>query len=127
VRFIAVRLNRIRRQIAATRRQTSGDSCQRGINYMPLDPMIARRRQRTLHARERLMTGRRSSTMLELETDNVIHMPTSIHTTAPEAAKTLEQAWQRRREELANWQPSGGWLADQRKARPLARARVSAR
>jgi hypothetical protein len=65
--------------------------------------------------------------MLELETDNVIHMPTSIHTTLPEAAKTLEQAWQRRREELANWQPSGGWLADQRRARPLARARVSAR
>ena len=65
--------------------------------------------------------------MLELDTDNMIHMPTSIHTTLPEAAKTLEQAWQRRREELANWQPSGGWLADQGKVRPLARARVSAR
>ena len=65
--------------------------------------------------------------MLGLQTYNVIHMPTSIHTTLPEAAKTLEQAWQRRREELANWQPSGGWLADQRKARPLARVRVSTR
>jgi hypothetical protein len=65
--------------------------------------------------------------MLEFNTDNVIHMPTSIHTTLPEAAKTLELAWQRRREELANWQPSGGWLADQRKARPLLRARVGAR
>ncbi len=65
--------------------------------------------------------------MLELETDNVIHVPTSIHTTLPEAARTLEQAWQRRREELANWQPSGGWLLDQRKARPLTRVRVGAR
>lgn len=67
--------------------------------------------------------------MLELETDNVIHMPTSVQTTSPEAARTLEQAWQRRREELGNWQPSGGWLAEQRKARPLHRAsaRVVAR
>jgi len=67
--------------------------------------------------------------MLELETDNMIHMPTSVQTTLPEAARTLELAWQRRREELANWQPSGGWLADQRKTRPLYRsgARVVAR
>lgn len=65
--------------------------------------------------------------MLDLDTDNVIHMPTSVQTTLPEAAKMLEQAWQRRREELANWQPSGGWLADPRKARPLVRARVSVR
>lgn len=67
--------------------------------------------------------------MLDLGSDNMVHMPTSVHTTSPEAAKTLEQAWQRRREELANWQPSGGWLADQRKARPVYRsgARVVAR
>ena len=65
--------------------------------------------------------------MLELETDNVMHVPTSIQTTLPDAAKMLEQAWQRRREELADWQPSGGWLADQRKARPLARTRIGAR
>ena len=66
--------------------------------------------------------------MLELNTDNVIHVPTSVQTTLPEAARTLEQAWQRRRQELADWRPSGGWLADQRKARPLFRpARVVAR
>ncbi|MET0534903.1 MAG: hypothetical protein ABW171_11815 [Steroidobacter sp.] len=67
--------------------------------------------------------------MLDLETDNVIHVPTSVQVTLPEAAKTLEQARQRRREELADWQPSGGWLADQRKLRPLyrAHARVAVR
>ena len=66
--------------------------------------------------------------MLELETDNVIHVPTSVQTTLPEAAKTLEQAWQPRREELADWRPSGGWLAEQRKARPVYRTtRVLAR
>lgn len=59
--------------------------------------------------------------MLDFDTDNVIHMPTSVHTTLPEAAKTLEQAWQRRREELANWQPSGGWLTDRRNVRHHAR------
>jgi hypothetical protein len=32
----------------------------------------------------------------------------------PEAAKALEQAWQRRRQELAGWQPSGGWLVEPR-------------
>jgi len=61
--------------------------------------------------------------MLDLDTDNVVHMPTSVQTTLPEAAKTLEQARQRRREELANWEPSGGWLADPRKAQPIFRGR----
>lgn len=59
--------------------------------------------------------------MLDFDTDNVIHMPTSVQTTLPEAARTLEQAWQRRRKELANWQPSGGWLTDQRNVRHHAR------
>lgn len=59
--------------------------------------------------------------MLDFDTDNVIHMPTSVQTTLPEAAKTLEQAWQRRREELVNWQPSGGWLMDRREVRHHAR------
>lgn len=52
--------------------------------------------------------------MLDFEDDNVIHMSTRVQTTLPEAAKTLEQAWQRRRAELANWQPSGGWLTERR-------------
>jgi hypothetical protein len=50
--------------------------------------------------------------------DNVIRMPSSIKTALPEAARTLEQAWQRRRQELAGWQPSGGWLVDQRMVLP---------
>ena len=57
-----------------------------------------------------------------IDSDNVIHMPTSVQTASPEAVKTLEQAWQRRRQELANWQPSGGWLVDQRNVAPAARA-----
>ncbi len=44
--------------------------------------------------------------MLDFEDDNVVHMPTNVQTTSPEAAKTLEQAWQRRRAELADWTPS---------------------
>lgn len=59
--------------------------------------------------------------MLDFENDNVIHMPTTVQTTSPEAAKTLEQAWQRRRVELADWTPSGGWLTDRRNVRHHAR------
>lgn len=44
----------------------------------------------------------------------VLRMPPSVQTVLPEAAKALEQAWQRRRQELAGWQPAGGWLLDQR-------------
>ena len=44
----------------------------------------------------------------------VIRLPSSVATVPPELAKTLEQAWQRRRQELAGWQPSGGWLIEQR-------------
>jgi hypothetical protein len=62
--------------------------------------------------------------MLDFDTDTVIHMPTNVQTTLPEAVKTLEQARQRRRAELADWQPSGGWLADQRNVRHGARASV---
>jgi hypothetical protein len=50
-------------------------------------------------------------------TRNVIRMPSSVKTALPEAAKALEQAWQRRRQELAGWQPSGGWLIDPRLVR----------
>jgi hypothetical protein len=41
-------------------------------------------------------------------------MPPSVQTVLPEAAKALEHAWQRRRQELAGWQPTSGWLLDQR-------------
>ena len=41
------------------------------------------------------------------------HAPTSLQLALPEAAKALEQAWQRRRQELANWQPANGWLIEQ--------------
>jgi hypothetical protein len=34
----------------------------------------------------------------------------------PETARMLEQAWQRRRQELAGWQPASGWLIDPRVA-----------
>ena len=53
--------------------------------------------------------------------ETVIHMPTSVQMTSPEDVRTLEKAWQRRREELANWQPSGGWLSDRRGVRHAIR------
>jgi hypothetical protein len=53
--------------------------------------------------------------------DNVVHLPSSVQMTAPEATRSLEQVWQRRRAELADWQPSGGWLTDQRNVRAPAR------
>lgn len=37
---------------------------------------------------------------------------TSIPVAHPEASKALEAAWQRRREELGDWQPSNGWLLE---------------
>ncbi len=54
----------------------------------------------------------------------VVRMPSSVKTVQPEAAKALEQAWQRRRQELAGWQPTNGWLLDQSLVRRL---RVSTR
>ncbi|NLG74717.1 MAG: hypothetical protein GX535_00615 [Xanthomonadaceae bacterium] len=47
----------------------------------------------------------------------VVRMRSTVRTVQPDAAKALEQAWQRRRQELAGWQPANGWLLDQ----PLAR------
>jgi hypothetical protein len=44
----------------------------------------------------------------------VLRAPTSVRIALPEAARALEAAWQRRRQELAGWQPSGGWLIDPR-------------
>jgi hypothetical protein len=49
-------------------------------------------------------------------------MPSTVRTVLPEAAKALEQAWQRRRQELAGWQPANGWLLDRSfTRRPLSR------
>ena len=47
----------------------------------------------------------------------VVRMRSTVRTVQPDAAKALEQAWQRRRQELAGWQPANGWLMDQ----PLTR------
>lgn len=44
----------------------------------------------------------------------VVRMPSSVKTVLPEAARALEQAWQRRRQELAGWQPASGWLIEPR-------------
>ena len=60
--------------------------------------------------------------MLDSQDDIVIHLPTSVQITSSDTARALEQAWERRRAELADWQPSGGWLvsrqAQPRKLRP---------
>jgi hypothetical protein len=45
---------------------------------------------------------------------HVLRAPASVKTALPEAARALEHAWQQRRQELAGWQPSGGWLIDTR-------------
>jgi hypothetical protein len=57
--------------------------------------------------------------------DNVIRLASSVRTAEPDASRALEQAWQKRREELAGWRPSNGWLVDQRIAprRPQAAGR----
>jgi hypothetical protein len=51
---------------------------------------------------------------MAIRSNNVIRLSSSVKLVEPEAAKALEQAWQQRRRELANWQPSGGWLLDPR-------------
>ena len=42
----------------------------------------------------------------------LVRIASSVQTTHPEAAKALEESWQKRRQELAGWQPSRGWLVD---------------
>ena len=49
--------------------------------------------------------------------DNVIRLASTVRTAQPDASRALEEAWLKRRKELANWQPSNGWLADQTAAR----------
>jgi hypothetical protein len=88
---------------------------------MPPLPMMDPRSRCTLwHGRRELKESP------VIDSDNVFHMPTSVQTALPEAVKTLEQAWQRRRQELADWQPSGGWLVEQRNVASVA-GRASAR
>lgn len=50
---------------------------------------------------------------ITLVTNQFFRPSTSVPVALPEAAKALEAAWQRRRQELAGWQPSNGWLVDQ--------------
>jgi hypothetical protein len=45
--------------------------------------------------------------------DNVIRLSSTVRTAEPDASRALEQAWLRRRQELAGWRPSNGWLAEQ--------------
>ena len=49
---------------------------------------------------------------ITLATTQLFRPSSSVPLALPEAAKALEAAWQRRRQELAGWQPSNGWLID---------------
>jgi hypothetical protein len=57
--------------------------------------------------------------------DNVVRLSSRIQTAAPDASRALEQAWLKRRQELAGWQPANGWLVDSKTTmrRPLVGAR----
>jgi len=44
----------------------------------------------------------------------LVRIASTVKTTHPDAARALEQSWQKRRQELAGWQPSRGWLVDVR-------------
>jgi hypothetical protein len=46
--------------------------------------------------------------------DNVVRLSSRIKTADSDASRALEQAWLKRRQELAGWQPSNGWLLDQK-------------
>jgi hypothetical protein len=46
------------------------------------------------------------------QASGLVRIASTVQTTHPDAAKALEQSWQRRRQELAGWQPSRGWLVD---------------
>jgi hypothetical protein len=56
----------------------------------------------------------------------LIQLSSSVKTVAPDAANSLERAWQRRRQELAGWQPSSGWLLKPQ-AQPLRVSKIGAR
>ena len=58
---------------------------------------------------------------MKLIQEEVLRVSSSVQTVPPEASKSLEQAWQRRREELNGWRPSRGWLNEVR-AEPKKRS-----
>jgi hypothetical protein len=55
--------------------------------------------------------------------DNIVRLSSAVRTAEPSASRALEQAWLKRRQELAGWQPSNGWLVDQMGSRRSAAAR----
>ena len=55
--------------------------------------------------------------------DNIVRLSSTVRTAEPSASRALEQAWLKRRQELAGWQPSNGWLVDQMGSRRPAAAR----
>lgn len=57
--------------------------------------------------------------------DNVVRLSSRIQTAAPDASRALEQAWLKRRQELAGWQPANGWLAEPKS--PVRRSVANAR
>lgn len=46
--------------------------------------------------------------------DNVVRLSSNVKTAGREETRALEAAWLKRRRELAGWQPSNGWLVDQK-------------
>jgi hypothetical protein len=42
--------------------------------------------------------------------DGVIRIPTSVKLVSEESTRALQAAWLRKRNELGDWSPSGGWL-----------------
>jgi hypothetical protein len=46
--------------------------------------------------------------------DNVVRLSSRVRTADSEASRALEQAWLKRQQELRGWQPSNGWLLDQK-------------
>ncbi len=46
--------------------------------------------------------------------EGLVRVSTAVQTVPPEAARSLELAWQRRRQELGDWRPSRGWLTEMR-------------
>ena len=47
-------------------------------------------------------------------TDNIVRLSSSVKPAGPDATRALEAAWLKRRQELAGWQPSNGWLLEQK-------------
>ena len=95
---------------------------------MPRRAQIARSRTATvamtkLDSLDRFEGGTHMK-LWPFDRDNTVRMSSTIKTAAPDASQALEQAWLKRRQELAGWEPSRGWLVDQKSTRrPLAGAR----